>query len=171
MARKDEKFVDAENDTLHYFHHFTDRLKRRYQIEITFDEYLDLCNQPIELLYVITPNKRVGYLEIKGKCVMVIRCNASKLLNTCLTEGQPLMTPNRYKNKGVSQERFNNDLQSALAKLETMAQWLRSNPDKRREFFTDNIFNAPNWMYGAAYRKECERQHWFSTVIKNLYHM
>lgn len=170
MARQDPKFVDAENDMLHYFHHFTDRLKSRYGIEISFDEYIDLCKQDIDLLYVLTPNKRVGYIEIKGKNVMVVRCNAARLLNTCLRKGQPLMTPNRYKNQGISMDQFNNDLNFALLKIEIMAEWISENPGRDKEFFTGNIFNAPSWMYGAAKKKAQNRDHhWFATVIKNLY--
>lgn len=168
--RKDPQFVDQENDTLHYFHHFADRLERRYDLGITMDEYLELCKQELNLLYVLTPNKRVGYVTFKGKTILVVRCNASRLLNTCLMEGQPLMTPNKYKNRGISQEQFNGDLDAALSKIEIMAGWLRDNPDKKRAFFTEDIFNSPNWMYGAAYRKAGERDyHWLATVIKNLY--
>lgn len=171
MAKKDPEYVDLENDTLHYYQHFSDRLKRRYNLEISFDEYIDLCQKDIDLLYVLTPNKRVGYIEIKGKRVMIIRCNASRLLNTCLREGQPLMTPNKYKNRGISQDQFNDDLNFALFKIEIMTEWLRENPNKEREFFTGNIFNCANWMYGAAYKKARDRDHhWFATVIKNLYY-
>jgi hypothetical protein len=152
----------------YYFPHFSGRLLERYGIDITIDEYKRLCEEPIELLYVLTPNKRFGRLKIKGVDVLVVRCNASKLLNTALTINGTLPVPRRYRKSGISPEQFSDDLRDALSKIDHLRQCF--NEMDKRDFFVNKPCDYPNWMYGAAYSKEREFNHHFLVrVVRNLY--
>lgn len=60
-----------------YFRHFSERLSLRYDILITFEEYVQLCKIPIDVLLVQTSDTRkkslLGYLQIKDKKVKVVK--------------------------------------------------------------------------------------------------
>jgi hypothetical protein len=54
-----------------YFH-FNQRLNERYRIEVTFDEYLALCKNTINI-WKKEQHKIKGILNIKGIDVLVVR--------------------------------------------------------------------------------------------------
>jgi len=73
----------------YYFRHFSLRLAERYNILISFEEYVDICSRTYlkEAKYVSEENKNsiCGFLNIKGIDVKVIkRNNKPKALLTAL---------------------------------------------------------------------------------------
>jgi len=153
----------------YYYPHFNGRLKERYGFSITIDEYVELCKKDIELIYVLSPNKRFGVLKINDVDVWVIRCNAAKQLNTALHQKGTMPLPSRYRKMGISTERFNADLKFALETIEYLKDCFFTLNDKRK-FFVEKPGGFPDWMYGAAYSMSAEfRHHFMVRVVKNLY--
>jgi hypothetical protein len=54
-----------------YFH-FNERLSMRYGLEITLEEYIELCRYPIKTI-LKEQHKLFGLIQIKGKEVFVVR--------------------------------------------------------------------------------------------------
>jgi hypothetical protein len=75
----------------YHFKHFSLRLAERYNIFITFEEYVDLCNLPriYDEIYIKRPDGRTcfkGYIKIKGNKINVYRQSTRpRALLTALT--------------------------------------------------------------------------------------
>jgi hypothetical protein len=171
-ARKDIIFEVFEGDKQYYFSHFATRLKQRYGLIIYASEYEKLCGQSLELLYKLSPNKRVGYVLFKGKKILVIRCNASKLLNTCLLEKANWPVPQRYKKirGGVTCDQFNQDIKIALMKIESIIEYLKWNNNSTEKLYKERPLPFPDWIYRAAIEKHKNiTNKWMVKIVKNLY--
>lgn len=155
----------------YYYPHFNERLIERYGFDISLDEYLELNNQELDLLYILTPNKRVGKINFKGRDILVVKCLASKCLNTCLINDGLLPVPRTYKKRGITQQQFKIDLEIALEKIDVLVDIFRR-VDKR-DFFVNKPLGYPDWMYSAAYHKiegnENHLKHFLLRVVRNLY--
>lgn len=173
VVGKDIIFEVFEGDKQYYYRHFFIRLKQRYGLVIYPTEYEKLCMQSLELLYKLSPNKRVGYLTFKGKKILVIRCNASKLLNTCLPVNSGWPVPHRYKRikgGGVTFEQFNKDIEIALMKIESIIEYLKWNNGSTEKLYKERPLPFPNWTYGAAVEKyKGITNQWMVKIVKNLY--
>ena len=156
-------------DIEYYYPHFNKRLKERYGLFVTIEEYIELCKKEIELMYILSPNKRFGVLKIKDVDVWVIRCNAGKQLNTALSQKGALPLPLRYRKVGVTTERFNTDLKLAIERIEYLKDCFFALNDKRK-FFVEKPGGFPDWMYRAAYSMALEfKTHVMLRVVRNLY--
>lgn len=159
-----------KNDNLfeYFFNHFKMRLIERYDIDITKEEYIELCKKDIDILYRLSSNKRIGFLKIKEKKVMVIRCNKEKVLNTALLEGGELPIPAAYKREGITREKFNSDLKKALEKIETLKEEMATSKNKKI-FFVEKIKHYPLWMIGAANAASENKKVIISKIVFSLY--
>lgn len=54
------------------YYHFNERLNMRYQLDITLEEYKELCRYPIKTILKET-HKLFGLMQIKGREVFVVR--------------------------------------------------------------------------------------------------
>jgi len=79
--------INAMNDTwLKAYEHFRLRLNERYGIDISFKEYILLCNGSIEKIGNISNNKkRIGWVKISGTDVLVVKeIKRDKRISTAL---------------------------------------------------------------------------------------
>lgn len=154
----------------YYYPHFNERLKARYGFEITIEQYSELCKKDIELIYVLSPNKRFGVLRITDVDVWVIRCNAGKQLNTALSHTGTMPLPSRFRKMGISTKQFNEDLKIALDKISYLKDSFIEMGRNQRDFFVNKPGGYPGWMYGAAYSLSADfRHHFMVRVVRNLY--
>lgn len=54
------------------YHYFNERLQQRYGIDVTIDEYMQLCRAHIDKIRN-QPHKIIGVMKIKGVNVLVVR--------------------------------------------------------------------------------------------------
>jgi hypothetical protein len=134
MSSKYPHSIPIDNIS-YYYPHFRDRLMERYGLEISLDEYLELNNQPVELLYVLTPNKRLGKVNFNGNDIVVIKCNAGKVLNTCLEAEGQMPVPRRYKKRGITPQQFQKDLEIAFEKIDMLTDIYKQT--QKRDFFVN----------------------------------
>lgn len=67
------------------YEHFRLRLNERYQMDISFKQYVLLCKERVDKINYTSKYKCVGWLTIYGKKVLVAKeTNRNKLLSTCL---------------------------------------------------------------------------------------
>lgn len=158
------------HDIDYYYQHFAIRLGQRYKMLISLEEYIDLCKQDLDQLYMISHNKRLGYVTLNDKRILVIYCNAAKCINTCLAPGHMFPVPNRFKNKGVDLVMFNADLRLAFEKINICITFLRDNNGDIRRMYLEKPGNYPVWIYGAAANKFlCKNNGWMAHLVKKLY--
>lgn len=61
------------NEFASAYYHFNDRLNERYGVSISIEEYKELCKTPVHKIEQPTQNKKVGFLNIKGVDVLVVK--------------------------------------------------------------------------------------------------
>lgn len=158
------------HDIDYYYQHFAIRLGQRYRMLISKEEYTSLCLQNVDQLYIISSNKRLGYVTFKETRVLVIKCNASRCLNTCLDPGQLWPVPNRYKNKGIDTVQFNTDLRQAFGKINMVMRYLAENSGDIKKMYLERPGDYPEWVYGAAANKYLVKNNgWMAHLVKKLY--
>lgn len=61
------------NEFISSYYHFNERLKQRYQLQVTIDEYKDLCRVQFKSFIKQSKNKNIGFIPIKGVNVIVVK--------------------------------------------------------------------------------------------------
>jgi hypothetical protein len=165
MLNRESNFGNVD----YYYNHFNLRLKERYNLSLTLEEYLEYCNKEIDFIYDISCNKRFGSLKIKGVDTWVIRDNGARLLNTViLIDEQRLPLPIDLRLKGLDGIEFNSLIQNKLKIIDELVSLL-TNGMSRRDLFVNRPFNYPKWIYVAAEKKE-RGFLIFEIIVKNLFY-
>lgn len=153
----------------HYYEHFNLRLLQRYGMNVSKDEYMFLCSCKIHLLYVLTPNKRFGVIRFKGKNILVVKDNASGLLNTALPDDSLSPRPSYIRKMGISTEQFNDDLNEAIYKITELSDLYKRIKDDRYWFMQMPQIHK-YWMLSAAKKLAAHHPHeTLILIVKNLY--
>lgn len=148
-----------------YCTHFRQRLKERYNIEISESEYFELSKKLIDVMYKLNSNKSFGVLNIKGQDVLVIRNNDMKALQTVyIKDDMRLPVPMGYRTKGITPQQFNIDLKKKLDELKELSKLLLTMDTKT--FFMSKPGGHPTWMYSVAYCYWKKRDILRSTIQK-----
>lgn len=136
--------------------HFIERLQERYGIDITQEEYYELCEQPLQQIYSLTFAKRYGTIDIKGQQIPVIRDKKHQTLNTCVPSDGTLPMPVKYKKAGKQYEDFENDVQVMNERIDHLVDWLKNNyrlPEDQKRFFVEKPLDYRQYEYAAAWNR------------------
>lgn len=153
----------------HYYEHFNLRLLQRYGMNVSKDEYRFLCTCKINLIYVLTPNKRFGVIRFRGQNIFVVKDKASGLLNTALPDDSFFPRPAYVRKLGVSKEQFNEDLNEAIYQITELADLYKRIKDDRYWFMQMPKIKK-FWMLSAARRIAVQHPHdHLILIVKNLY--
>lgn len=134
----------------YYFPHFQQRLKERYNLDITLDEYHELNAQELKIMYKLSANNKLGTLEFKGIEIIVIKYRQPTLLKTALTSKQLMPAPLEAKKRGITRHMFHEDLEILSKEVEKVKQIFIEMNDKRA-YFVNKPGGYPDWMYSMAY--------------------
>ncbi len=80
IPTKDE-FKEAE--IVWSYSHFKDRLLERYGLDITYNQYLQICKGPFIMIARKSKNLKYGIIEFNGKIIFVVKERDRRII-TCL---------------------------------------------------------------------------------------
>jgi len=125
--------------------HFRQRLKERYNIEISAEQYMLLCNSKFHLWYKLCESSAVGEIEINGCKVLVIRNNGIKdvkppSLITAYPNGDSMQlekmpVPIRMKKRGITKNAFWEEVKQTITKATELSK--RYDNNNKKDFFIE----------------------------------
>ena len=134
-----------KNQETYFYVHFTQRLKERYNIEISYEEFFKL-NKSVKDLYRITAEKSVGTVKIKNELVYIIRSRKLQCMCTCIqinAEKNLLYpVPLYFKRIVFNKEEFNIKYDEFRKKILEISNWLKDNNGDAKKLYIENPFNV-----------------------------
>ncbi len=73
-----------ENEWKSSYYHFNERLNERYDINITYKKYIELCKKSVKVLKKDAENTFIGLLIIHRNWVLVVKNRKTNKLVTAL---------------------------------------------------------------------------------------
>jgi len=134
----------------YYYPHFKQRLKERYNMDIIYDEYVDLCHQNPFIIYELSHNNRYATVLFNSVKLYTIRYNPNILKTVIIDNEISRPIPRQLRLWGMSKEEFNNRLNNNLMIIHGLKDHLISLNYDYKKFFTTKNTSYPFVFYGLA---------------------
>lgn len=133
----------------YHFPHFRDRLKERYNLDISLEEYLALNEEPVLPIYYISCQNKIGTVSFKGVELVVIKYMNPKVLKTVLLKDREYPMPKIIKEAGFTKEQFHAGLKAVIKEIEDVKEIFLTKTAK--EIYMTRPGDYPIWLYGNAH--------------------
>jgi hypothetical protein len=136
----------------YYYPHFKQRLKERYNLDITYNQYEDLCKQNPIIVYELSFHNRYAIVTFNNVKLHVIRYNPNILKTVVIDDNTKRPIPRKLLLQGMSKEEFNERLNNCLSVINNLKDHFLSLKKDTKVFFMTRNTNYPFLYYTLAFQ-------------------